>query len=124
MTRTRGTLRLPRFKATYGEELALALKALGVKLAFDPDRGEFPLLADLDVPIYFSKVIHKTYIDVNEKGTEAAASTVITMRAGSAPPADAPFEMTVNRPFLFMIRDVQTGVILFLGAIENPLMTG
>lgn len=120
-TRTRGTLRLPRFKATYGEELTLALKALGVKLAFDPDRGEFPLLADLDVPIYFSKVIHKTYIDVNEKGTEAAASTVIAMRAGSAPPADAPFEMTVNRPFLFMIRDVQTGVVLFLGAIENPL---
>ncbi|AIQ60410.1 serpin family protein [Paenibacillus borealis] len=120
---TQGTLRLPRFTASYGTELADALQALGVKRAFDPDLGDFSLLADLGLPVYFSKVIHKTYIDVNERGTEAAASTVIEMLAGSAPPADTPFEMTVNRPFLFMIRDVQTRVVLFLGAIENPLNT-
>ncbi|WNS43639.1 serpin family protein [Paenibacillus sp. MMS20-IR301] len=121
---TRGTLRLPRFTASYGTELKPALQQLGVKLAFDQDRGDFSQLADLDSPIYFSKVIHKTYIDVNERGTEAAASTVIEMRAGSAPPAEAPFEMTVNRPFLFMIRDVQTRLVLFLGVIENPVSTG
>lgn len=81
-------------------------------------------MADLDSPIYVEQVIHKTYIDVNERGTEAAASTVVGLRAGSAPPVDAPFEMNVNRPFLFMIRDRQTGVVLFLGAIENPQSAG
>ncbi|WP_342547262.1 serpin family protein [Paenibacillus sp. FSL P2-0089] len=120
---SRGTLLLPRFTASYGTELSKALQALGVKLAFDPNRGDFSLMADLDSPIYFGQVIHKTYIDVNERGTEAAASTVIAMRAGSAPPVDPPFEMNVNRPFLFMIRDTQSGVVLFLGAIENPQRT-
>lgn len=120
---TSGTLRLPRFTANYGTDLRAALQALGVKLAFDPERGDFSLLADLDSPVYFDKVVHKTYIDINERGTEAAASTVIEMLAGAAAPAGTPFEMTVDRPFLYMIKDVQTQVILFLGAIENPLLT-
>ncbi|WP_340025314.1 serpin family protein [Paenibacillus sp. FSL K6-1096] len=120
---SRGTLRLPRFTASYGTELSKALQALGVKLAFDQQRGDFSRMVDLDQPVYFDKVLHKTFISVNEQGTEAAASTVIDVRAGSAPPADQPFEMTVNRPFLFLIRDAQTGVVLFLGAIENPLGT-
>ncbi|MNR55069.1 Serpin (serine protease inhibitor) [compost metagenome] len=58
---------------------------------------------------------------MNESGTEAAASTLVGMDAG-APPAEAPFEMTVNRPFIFIIEDIQTGVWLFMGAIENPLL--
>ncbi|MEK3901456.1 serpin family protein [Paenibacillus sp. FSL R7-0179] len=120
---TPGTLLLPRFTASYGTELSKALQALGVKLAFDPNRGDFSLMADLDDPIYFAQVIHRTYIDVNEQGTEAAASTLIQMDAGAAPPADKPFEMNVNRPFLYAIRDTQTGVVLFLGAIENPQRT-
>ena len=120
---TRGTLCLPRFTASYGEDLKTVLQSLGVMLAFDPQRGDFSLLADLDCPVYFSKVVHKTYIDVNEQGTEAAASTVIELRAGSATPVDTPFEMAVDRPFLFMIKDIQTQVVLFLGAIENPLLT-
>ncbi|WP_238653403.1 serpin family protein [Paenibacillus piscarius] len=120
---SRGTLQLPRFTASYGTELSKALQALGVKLAFDQQRGDFSRMVDLDRPVYFDKVIHKTFIAVNERGTEAAAATVIDMRAGSAPPPDQPFEMTVNRPFLFLIRDAQTGVMLFLGAIENPLGT-
>ncbi|MEK3791778.1 serpin family protein [Paenibacillus sp. FSL R7-0204] len=122
-TSSRGTLLLPRFTASYGTELSKVLQTLGVKLAFDPGRGDFSLMSDLDSPIYFEQVIHKTYIDVNERGTEAAASTVIDMRAGSAPPVDMPFEMNVNRPFLFMIRDAQSGVTLFLGTIENPQRT-
>lgn len=122
-TSTLGTLLLPRFTASYRTELSKALQALGVKQAFDPSLGDFSLMSDLDSPIYFEQVIHKTYIDVNERGTEAAASTVIDMLAGAAPPADKPFEMNVNRPFLFMIRDTQSGVVLFLGAIENPQRT-
>lgn len=120
---SRGTLRLPRFTSSFGTKLTDAMKALGVKLAFDQQRGDFSRMVDLDGPVYFDKVIHKTFIAVNERGTEAAASTVIDVRAGSAPPADQPFEMNVNRPFLFLIRDTQTGVMLFLGAIENPQRT-
>lgn len=83
---TLGTLLLPRFTASYGTELSKVLQALGVKLAFDPNRGDFSLMADLDSPIFVEQVIHKTYIDVNERGTEAAASTVIGMLTGAAAP--------------------------------------
>ncbi|WP_054941910.1 serpin family protein [Paenibacillus ihuae] len=117
-----GSLTLPRFTASYGTDLKEAVQALGVKLAFDPDKGDFSALADTGTPIFISNIIHKTYIEVNESGTEAAASTLIGMDAGAAPPVEAPFEMTVNRPFIYIIEDIQTGVWLFMGAIENPLL--
>ncbi|OKP88702.1 serpin family protein [Paenibacillus sp. P32E] len=116
-----GTIGLPRFKANFGTDLKEALQALGVKLAFDPDKGDFSKLADTSDPIFISNIIHKTYIDVNEKGTEASASTLVGMEMGAAPTPDLPFQMTVNRPFLFVIEDRQTGVWLFIGAVENPL---
>ncbi|MNY46401.1 Serpin (serine protease inhibitor) [compost metagenome] len=94
-----------------------------MKQAFDPAKGDFSRLADTPDPIYISRIIHKTYVDVNEKGTEASASTLVEMLAGAAPSVKLPFQMTVDRPFLFVIEDRQTGVWLFLGAIENPLLT-
>ncbi|QSF44036.1 serpin family protein [Paenibacillus tianjinensis] len=118
-----GSLSLPRFTASYGTDLKEAVQALGVKLAFDPRKGDFSALADTGTPIFISSIIHKTYIDVNESGTEAAASTLVGMLAGAASPAEAPFEMIVNRPFIYIIEDIQTGVWLFMGAIENPLLT-
>ncbi|CAH1196908.1 hypothetical protein PAECIP111892_02366 [Paenibacillus auburnensis] len=117
-----GSLSLPRFTANYGTDLKKAVQALGVKLAFDPNKGDFSGLADTGTPIFISSIIHKTYIEVNESGTEAAASTLVGMDAGAAPPAEEPFEMTVNRPFIYIIQDIQTGVWLFMGAIENPLL--
>ncbi|WP_440837604.1 serpin family protein [Paenibacillus sp. 22594] len=118
-----GTIGLPRFKVNFGTDLKAAVQALGVKLAFDPDKGDFSKLADSSDPIYISNIIHKTYIDVNEKGTEASASTLVEMDAGAAPSPGLPFQMTVNRPFLFVIEDRQTGVWLFIGAVENPLLS-
>jgi serpin B len=118
-----GTVGLPRFTASYGRDLKDAVQALGVKQAFDPAKGDFSKLADIPDPIYISKIIHKTYVDVNEKGTEASASTLVEMRMGAAPSVGAPFQMIVDRPFLFVIEDRQTGVWLFLGAIENPLLS-
>ena len=76
-------------------------------------------------PIKFiDQVIHKTFVDVNEAGTEAAAVTAITMVMGSvlATKPPPPFEMICDRPFFFAIRDDQTGVILFMGAIVEPLI--
>lgn len=116
-----GAISLPRFTASYGTELKEAVQALGVQLAFDPNKGNFSALADTGTSIFISSIIHKTYINVNESGTEAAASTAVKMLAGGAASAEVPFEMTVNRPFLFIIEDRQTGVWLFMGAIENPL---
>ncbi len=117
-----GSLSLPRFTASYGTDLKEAVQALGVKLAFDPGKGDFSALADTGTPIFISSIIHKTYIEVNESGTEAAASTLVGMDAGAAAPAEEPFEMIVNRPFIYIIEDIQTGVWLFMGAIENPLL--
>lgn len=118
-----GELSLPRFTVSYGADLKDTLKALGVKRAFDPDQGDFSKLADTRDSIFINQLLHKTYINVNEQGTEAAASTLAAMLAGGGPPTDEPFKMVVNRPFFYVIRDNQTGVWLFLGAVENPLMT-
>lgn len=115
-----GEISLPRFTASYGTDLKDVLKALGVQRAFDPDLGDFSDMADTPDSIFINQLLHKTYIKVNEQGTEAAASTLAAMLAGGAPPADEPFKMVVNRPFLYVIKDNQTGVWLSLGAIENP----
>jgi serine protease inhibitor len=65
-------------------------------------------------------VKHKSFIEVNEEGTEAAAATVAVMRPTSVQPAARPFEMLVDRPFLFVIADNQTQAILFLGVVFEP----
>jgi serpin B len=68
--------------------------------------------------IFITEVIHKTFVDVNEKGTEAAAVTLVNIARGLGSPED--FQMIVDRPFFFAISDQRTGTILFMGAIKNP----
>ena len=111
-----GELVLPRFKVEYEKELSDALKAMGMEPAF---QGGFEDMLD-DGDARISKVLQKTYIDVNEEGTEAAAATSVEMEATAAMPEEEPFEMIVNRPFFFSIRDNQTGAILFMGSIVDP----
>lgn len=118
-----GEISLPRFTASYGIDLKDALKALGVKQAFDSNRGNFSNLAEIPDPIYINQIIHKSYLKVNEQGSEAAASTLVALMVGGASPTEEPFKMVVNRPFLFAIKERQTGVMLFLGVIENPSLT-
>ena len=114
----RGTLLLPKFKMEYETELNDALEALGMASAFT-DSADFSKMVEGDASLLISKVKQKTYIDVNEEGTEAAAVTSVQMEATSAP-VDDPFEMEVNRPFFLMITDDETGVILFIGFVANP----
>jgi len=114
-TEKTGNIRLPKLKLEYESDLVSLLSDLGIKDAFSPGKADFSGMTD-EVPLYIQKVKHKTYLEVDEEGTTAAAVTAIEMRAGSAMPAP-PFNFIVNRPFLIAIRDSQTGSILFIGSI-------
>ncbi len=70
--------------------------------------------------VYISDVLHKAVVEVNEKGTEAAAATAVTIRLTSAMPVGKPFHMVVDRPFLIAIVDDDTGMIVFIGGINDP----
>ena len=108
-------LALPRFTLEYKRDLSDDLKALGMRIAFDPLRADFSGMADVAPErLFITKVLHKTFVDVNEEGTEAAAVTSVGIGLVSAPPT-----MQINRPFLFAIRERLTGTILFLGQIAR-----
>jgi serpin B len=109
-------LSLPKFGAESRLELTSALAALGMPTAFT-DAADFSGIT-AEESLAISAVIHQANIDVDEKGTEAAAATAVVIRATSAP-AD-PITLSVDRPFLFALRDLQTGAVLFLGRIVNP----
>jgi serpin B len=120
-------LHLPKFKIE-GASISLAdeLRGLGMKTAFDDPQGSanFSRMAARTPSdyLYISEVIHKTFIALDEKGTEAAAATAVMMRAGSAAPVDPPkpIEVKVDRPFLFAIQHAPTGACLFLGRVTDP----
>ena len=105
---------LPRFTLEYEIELNDALKALGMEVAFDELNADFSKIND-QVQLFLSRVKHKTYVDVNEEGTEAAAVTSVEVGVTSAPVA-----VRVDRPFLFAIRERFSGTILFIGVIHDP----
>ena len=113
----RGTLGLPRFKLKNEFHLNEILAAMGMPQAFT-DKADFSGLSD--EPLYIGWVKQKTYVDVNEEGTEAAAVSGIGMRAMVMQRPSSPFQMIVDRPFFVAIGDSQSGVILFLGAIMDP----
>ena len=111
---------LPKFKMSCGFSLAQALKALGLKDAFDPSRADFSGMDGRAHWLYLSAVLHKAYIEVNEKGTEAAAATAVIMRPMALRLQDRPREFRADHPFLFLIRDSTTGSILFMGRVMKP----
>ncbi|HAX80393.1 MAG TPA: proteinase inhibitor I4 serpin [Cyanobacteria bacterium UBA11372] len=116
--RTRqGSISLPRFKLEYDITLNQTLQALGMGIAFQ-DRANFTGMTSN--PVSIDEVKHKTFVEVNEEGTEAAAVTSVGIRATSARPVDEPFNMVVDRPFFVAIRDNQTGTLLFMGSIVEP----
>jgi serpin B len=112
---TEVALALPKFGIETKTDLASTLAALGMPSAFD-DRADFSGITTAE-QLEISDVIHQANIDVDEKGTEAAATAVV-MRA-TAMPAE-PVTLRVDRPFLFALRDVPTGSILFLGRVGDP----
>jgi len=99
----------PRFKTECNYELSETLKAMGMKKAFE-DTADFSKISDED--LFISSVIHKTYVEVTEEGTEAAAVTVIEFVTTSLPNYPTFF---ASKPFIFLIREKGTGVILFAG---------
>jgi len=112
-----GMIRIPRFESEFGTRLNDALKALGMEVAFDPDAADFSAMGPDQ--LYISDVQHKTYINVDEEGTEAAASTSVGVSVTSAP-IDPPFQMVCDRPFFYAIQDNETGAILFMGVMMDP----
>ncbi len=111
---------LPRFKMSSGFSLAQALKAMGLNDAFDPSRADFSGMDGRAHWLYLSAVLHKAYVEVNEKGTEAAAATAVVVGARAVRIQEPPREFRADHPFLFLIRDSTTGSILFMGRVAKP----
>jgi serine protease inhibitor len=123
---------LPKFRMTTPFDLKEALVALGLKRAFtDPRRqggAQFEGMSKAREPedkLFVTAALHKAFIDVSEKGTEAAAATAVIQDGGGAD-ASEPFTPTfrADRPFVFLIRDKQSGAVLFLGRVMNPKSAG
>jgi serpin B len=85
--------------------------------AFDPDKADFSGMTG-QRDLFISDVIHKAFVAVDEKGTEAAAATAVIMETTSMMMYDV--NLIVDRPFIFIIRDLKTGQILFVGSVLNP----
>ncbi len=117
-SKRQGSIQIPRFKSDYGVELNDTLKALGMSRAFDPTRADFTAMTS--TPVTISQVKHKTFVEVNEEGTEAAAATSVGIARTSAYLPQQPFRMVVDHPFFCAIRDNQTKTVLFIGSIVNP----
>jgi serpin B len=107
---------LPRFQMTVRFELSRTLAEMGMPLAFS--RGADFSGMDGTKDLFISNVIHKAFVDVNEKGTEAAAATAVVMTLGAMP--EPPPVFRADHPFLFLIRDKKSGSILFMGRLVNP----
>jgi serine protease inhibitor len=112
---TKILLSLPRFRLEYKRSLVDDLKAMGMEVAFDANQADFSGIANVSpARLFLTQVIQKAFVEVNEEGTEAAAATAVGVGVTSMPPS-----MTVNRPFLFIIRERLSGSILFLGQVNT-----
>jgi serpin B len=118
---TEGTIFLPKFQLRYGNKLNDALSAMGMAEAFNPRAANFSRM-EPSQPLYISDVEHKTFVKIDELGTEAAAASAVVVAiplaaVGSLRP---PFQMIVDHPFLFAIAEQQSGAILFVGTVTDP----
>jgi serine protease inhibitor len=112
-----GDIYIPKFTLEYELKLNDALKALGMGIAFT-SAADFSKMYE-NVTVWIDQVKHKTFVEVNEEGTEAAAATVVEITYGPGPPG---FWMRVDRPFIFVIRENKSQTILFMGKIVEPTL--
>ncbi len=113
-------LSMPKFEASYEDSLINELKQLGIIDAFDPAIADLSLMNEAHIKnLYISDVLHKTYIKVDEKGTEAASATSVEVGLTSMPSAEK--ELNFNRPFIYGVVNLKTNTPLFAGIMENPL---
>jgi serine protease inhibitor len=117
----RGTLVLPRFKIHWGGDLKNPLTVLGLKQALSPN-ADFSAMSPSR--LFLSEIKHQSFVEVNEEGTEAAAVTTGIMALASFRNQPQPFQMIVDRPFLFAISDQLTKSILFMGVVFDPGSSG
>ena len=116
---------LPKFGTDTRAKLNEPLVALGMRQAFAPGSADFSGITTAN-PLYIAVVIHQANIDVDEAGTEAAAATAVGMDTGgcTGPSPRTTKVLRFNKPFLYVIRDVETGAILFMGRVVNPASRG
>jgi serpin B len=105
---------MPKFRFSSDFDLKNALTALGMPVAFDPFQADFTGIATVE-QLYIQAVVHKAAVAVDEEGTEAAAAGAVIIGTVSMPQL-----FTVDKPFIFLIRDLETGTILFMGRVLNP----
>lgn len=110
---------LPKFQYEYSVSMVSTLKKMGMEVAFDPNNADFTNMAECDRNIYIGDVIHKTYIEMAEKGTKAAAVTAVIMDGNAMMPMEEIKEVHLDRPFMYMIIDEITKLPLFVGVVRD-----
>ena len=110
---------LPKFKMASQFSLSKTLTAMGMPDAFDPGAADFFGMTG-DKELFISDVLHKAFVEVNEEGTEAAAATGVMMSLSSSLDIEEPPVFRADRPFVFLIKDNNTGSILFVGRVMDP----
>ncbi|HCX45672.1 MAG TPA: serine protease [Ruminococcaceae bacterium] len=114
---TQVNTQMPKFKCEYSNSLVNTLKKMGMGTAFDENKANFSSIADnSNGNIFIGEVIHKTFIEVAEKGTRAGAVTAVISEKSAAMPVEQPKEVRLTRPFVYAIIDTQTNLSLFIGA--------
>ncbi|MCC5919689.1 MAG: serpin family protein [Cyclobacteriaceae bacterium] len=114
-------LSLPKFKVEYKASIVRDLQTMGVQRIFNRSEAQLDKIFDGQERFFVSQVLQSTFIEIDEKGTEAAAATAIeVMPVSTAPYNPQPLVVNVNRPFLFIISEVSTGTILFSGQVKRP----
>ncbi len=105
-------LKIPKFKTSYSHDLTELLKSMGMNISFG-DGADFSCMSDIKLKV--DKVLQKTFINVDEDGTEAAAATVVLQKATSSLFTEDPLKVTIDRPFVYVIKDTVNNEILFMG---------
>jgi serpin B len=108
---------MPKFEYESAFSLGDTLAGMGMPLAFDEDFADFSGMTDRQA-LFIGNVIHKAFVAVDEEGTEAAAATAVIMDLATAMMPEN--ELYIDRPFIYFIRDVESGQILFIGRVLNP----
>ena len=111
---------IPKFETEYKVEMSEILKSMGMTEAFDMYNADFEGLGtSTDGNIYISRVLHKTFISVGEKGTKAGAATIVEMKDGAAAEPNEPKEVYLDRPFVYMLVDCENNIPFFIGTMMD-----
>ena len=112
---------IPKFESEWSADLRSVLEQMGMTDAFDPELADLSALGRSEAGnLFISRVLHKTYISVTETGTRAGAAAAVETKDGAAAPDKEPQRVTLDRPFVYMIVDMESGFPIFMGTMMNP----